>query len=172
MAAPLEEIARRAGVSKQTVYNHFGSKVEIARAMAGRRAEDIAGPLQSASGNPEEALTAYARGLLRKVCCDKQSDLMRAMVAAAAEAPDIARAVYEAGPMEARRRLAEFLRAETAAGRLKVDNPVEAASMFGGMVLGHRQIRTLLRVEHTDSDEDLDARARECARRFIRAFAP
>jgi TetR/AcrR family transcriptional repressor of mexJK operon len=37
LAAPMEAIARRAGVSKQTVYNHYGSKAELIRALVDRR---------------------------------------------------------------------------------------------------------------------------------------
>ena len=33
ITAPMEEIARRAHVSKQTIYNHYGSKAELVRAL-------------------------------------------------------------------------------------------------------------------------------------------
>ena len=41
LSAPLDEIARRACVSKQTIYNHFGSKVDLMRALIERRAQTI-----------------------------------------------------------------------------------------------------------------------------------
>ena len=41
-AASMEEIARRACVSKQTIYNHFGSKPELIRALVDRRVEEMA----------------------------------------------------------------------------------------------------------------------------------
>ena len=42
LAAPMEAIARRAGVSKQTVYNHYGSKAELMRALMQRRSASLA----------------------------------------------------------------------------------------------------------------------------------
>ncbi|HMO44296.1 MAG TPA: helix-turn-helix domain-containing protein, partial [Phenylobacterium sp.] len=42
LSTPMDEIARRAGVSKQTIYNHFGSKADLIRAIVERRVEEIA----------------------------------------------------------------------------------------------------------------------------------
>jgi hypothetical protein len=49
LSAPMEEIARRAGVSKQTVYNHYGSKAELVRALMARRVAQITAPLREPS---------------------------------------------------------------------------------------------------------------------------
>ena len=40
LGAPLDEVARRAGVSKQTIYNHYGSKGDLVRALIERRIEE------------------------------------------------------------------------------------------------------------------------------------
>ena len=37
LSAPLEEVARRANVSKQTVYNHYGSKAQLLQALELKR---------------------------------------------------------------------------------------------------------------------------------------
>ncbi len=56
---------------------------------------------------------------------------------------DVAQAMNEAGGAVTRARLARYLEEETAAGRLDVDDPGEAADLFYGMV-GARQMRALL----------------------------
>jgi TetR/AcrR family transcriptional regulator, mexJK operon transcriptional repressor len=171
--APLEEIARRAGVSKQTIYNHYGSKAELARALADRRAHEVIEILEApgAIENPQETLAGYARLLLNAVMNARGMAMYRMAMQAATTMPDVAQAIYEAGPRANRLRLADFLRAETAAGRLLTPNPLEAAEFFAGMVLGPYQSPALLGVAVDLTDAEIDRVAHEAASRFMRAYA-
>lgn len=173
LAASIEEIARRAGVSKQTVYNQFGGRQEIMRALADRRASAVAAPLTApgAFEEPEAALHAFARSLLEVVTSPRSTEVMRLTIQHAAEQPDLAEIIFDAGPRTSRRRLARFLAQEHAAGRLEVHDPAEAAEFFAGMVLGTWQLKSLLRLGEP-TDADADARARAAAAAFMRAYAP
>ena len=75
------------------------------------------------------------------------------------------------GPGESLRRLAAWMTEQDRLGVLAVPDPLHAAEMFCGMVLGHGHLRAVLGLPHPEAD-DGPARARETARRFIRAFAP
>lgn len=171
-AAPIEEIARRAGVSKQTIYNRYGAKPELVRALVERRVDSITAPLRlpGAEEHPEETLAAYARTLLQVINNGGYS-VMRLSIQSAAELPELAREVFETGPMRSRRTLAEFLEKENQAGRMRVDDPMQAAEFFGGMVLGHRQTQVLLRLATDMTDDDIDRLATAAARVFMRAYA-
>jgi AcrR family transcriptional regulator len=174
LGAPLAEIARRACVSKQTIYNHYGSKAELARAMSERRAHEVAEVLQApgAMENPAETLAGYARLLMRAVLNPRGMAIYKMAMQASASMPDIARAIYEAGPRASRLRLAEFLRLETAAGRLRTPDPLQAAEFFAGMVLGRYQTPSLLGVSIGLTEDEIDQVSREAAARFMRAYAP
>ena len=173
LSASLEEVARRAGVSKQTIYNQFGSKAELVRAMSERRVHEITAALLTpqAVDNPAEALAGFARALLAVVYQTKGSNLFRATILHAADMPDVARAMWEAGPKASRAQLAQFLARETAAGRLSCPDPQEAAEFFGGMVSGTYQTAMLLRIDLALDDAKIDRLAREAAARFLRAYA-
>jgi len=173
VSVSMDEIARRAGVSKQTVYNHYGSKADLVRALAKRRVDDITAPLAGpdAAENPAEALAGYARVLLNAAFAPKGSGLFRTAMLHASDMPDVARAMWEAGPRASRVRLAEFLILETRAGRLFCPNPQEAAEFFGGMVTGTYQTAMLLGVELNLDDARIDRIATEAAFRFMRAYA-
>ena len=171
--APMDEIARLAGVSKQTIYNHFGSKAEMVRVLAARRVSEITAALESpgAMDDPHSALAGYGRVLLQVMLQPRGLSLVRMCMLGAEAMPDVARAMYEAGPRSSRRRLADFLEAETRAGRLACADPVEAAEFFGGMVVSTRQMALMLGVPSKLSAADVDRIAEEAATRFLKAYA-
>jgi TetR/AcrR family transcriptional repressor of mexJK operon len=172
LAAPIEEIARRAGVSKQTIYNRYGSKSELVRALVERRVASITAPLRSpgAGDRPEETLAAYARTLLGVISKGSYA-VMRLSIQSASEMPDMAREVFETGPKRSRQELADFLEMEDRNGRLKIDDPMQAAEFFGGMVLGHRQTKALLRLGEDLTEAEIEQLAAAAARVFMRAYA-
>ena len=174
LAAPLDEIARRAGVSKQTIYNHYGSKADLVRALIERRAKLMAAPLEAplAEAFPHEALAGFARSLLETVTLERGVALFRLLILSAPTTPEIARSAFEASVRDGRERLAEFLGREARAGRLAIADPCEAASFFTGMVIAHHQIQALFGLPSDLSPQRIDRIARESARRFMRAYAP
>lgn len=172
LMASMEEIARRAGVSKQTIYNHYGSKAELARAMAERRAHEIGQALDEpgAVDRPEETLAAYARSLLTVMLQPRGLAIYRMAMASATAMPEVSRAIYEAGPRASRRHLADFLRLENAAGRLSCPDPLQAAEFFGGMVLNRYQTAALLGMEISLAEDEIAQVAEEATARFMRAY--
>jgi AcrR family transcriptional regulator len=172
--APVEEIARRAGVSKQTVYNHYGSKEDLLRALFERRRELIMEPFSAAHDDEplEDRLAAYVQRMVEAYLGVGRNSVLRTAVAASIARPQIGVMVYEAGPQPARERLVAFLAAEAAAGRIAAPNPGEAADFLFGMAAGSVILRVLLDAPVERRAHVLAARARECARRFLRAYAP
>lgn len=170
MAASMDEIARRAGVSKQTLYNRYPTKGDIGRALAARRADDITAPLRG-EGDAEAILTAMAATVIGKTCSPDKGVSLRGVALMSPDQPEIARAIYEAGPGTGLKRLAGWLAEQDRLGLLSIPDPDHAAEMFVGMALGHGHLRAMLGVPHPRMDR-IEACARETARRFMRAYAP
>jgi AcrR family transcriptional regulator len=173
LAAPLDEIARRAGVSKQTIYNHYGSKAELVRALIERRSRMVNAALEAplAQAYPEEALAAWARAVLTTATMERGVSLFRLLIQSVPTMPELTRMAFEAAIRSGRVRLAEFLAREARAGRLAIDDPVQAASFFAGMVVSHHQIQGLFGIPSDLTAESIDAIAKEAARRFLRAYS-
>ena len=173
LAASLEEIARRAGVSKQTIYNHYGSKAELLRALMERRVDAITAALDMPGGEerPEPALAEFARTMMAGMFSPNAGAFMRVIALGAGEAPDLAETFYAAGPRSSRARLAQFLERETAAGRLDVPDPSRAAEFFIGMVVSSFQLAVILGLTPSLAESDVGGVAAEAAKRFVRAYA-
>ncbi len=174
LSAPLDEVAKRAGVSKQTIYNHYGSKGDLVRALIERRAKTISAPLTlpGAEAMPLETLAAYAEMLLRTVMIDRGVAMIRLLIASAGQDAELVRTALPAGFRASRSPLTDFLRRETAAGRLAIDDPAQAADFFVGMVIANHQLEALLGLPTRLTAERVPSLAREAARRFVRAYAP
>jgi TetR/AcrR family transcriptional repressor of mexJK operon len=173
ISAPMEAIARRASVSKQTIYNHYGSKAELVRALALRRVHEMTAPLETPEGldDPAQGLAGFARVLLGAVLSPGGMNIYRMAMISAFDMPDVARAMFEAGPKESRLKLARYLALETEAGRLDCPDPLQAAEFFAGMVINSQQSAALLGLPVTLTEAKIDAIATEAAARFMRAYA-
>jgi len=166
--ASMAEIARMAGVSKQTLYNRYPSKSELARALLTRRSLSITSPLEN-TGSPQQALSGMAMGLLTQVVKANSSEHLRALAFVSREDHELAAAVFDAGPARSLRRLSQWLKDRNAQGQLAIQNPDQAAEIFVGMVLGHAHLRMVLGLE--TPEKDMVQHANETARRFVRAYA-
>jgi AcrR family transcriptional regulator len=174
LSAPIDEIARRAGVSKQTIYNHYGSKAGLVGALIARRinliTEPLAGP--TAEAFPEAALAAYGRAVLTVAVAERSVAMLRLVIESVPAAGELGRATHEGGVRASLVRLAAFLEHETHLGRMGVKDAIQGADFFFGMVTSHHQMSRLLGAPTELDEARIDAIAREAAHRFMRAYAP
>ena len=167
--APIEEVARRAGVSKQTIYNHYRSKTELVRVLVERRRSLVTATLDEAPPEQpiEVTLARYATTILEAMMSPNSLQLMRMAITSAVEMPELARAIYDAGIGAASRHLADYLSHRP---ELDIANPKRAADVFVGMATGRLQTRLLMGVESGFEPGQVPARAAEAADRFVRAY--
>lgn len=173
-AASMDAIAAAAGVSKQTVYHHFGNKTALFEAVIGRLSAMISLPLVDGHAHdrtPLETLTTLGRHALEFLLCRQALAFMRLMVAEASKFDGLAESL-RAGMETTTQVLVGYLAEETARGRLAIDQPRHAAMMFFGMLLSEYRFRGLIGLQPELSPDEMDDHARAVARAFVKAFAP
>jgi TetR/AcrR family transcriptional repressor of mexJK operon len=174
-ATSMDAIAAAAGVSKQTVYHHFGDKNALFKAAIGRVSDMISRPLLAGHAHdlpPLETLTIFGRHILEFLLCGQSLAFMRLLIAEAPKFEGLADAVIQLGMESTTQVMARYLAEETARRRLAVDEPRRAALMFFGMLVSEYRFRGLLGVQPSLSPAEMDTHARVVAGAFLRAFGP
>lgn len=133
-AASMDRIAADAGASKRTVYNHFPSKQDLFRAVVqALYAELLTAIAAPPAGAPAaDALRTFAEAFLAHMDNPRLRALLRLVIAENPRFPELTAIHFEAGKEPAVSRLSEWLRGETAAGRMATAQPTLAAEQFLG----------------------------------------
>lgn len=172
-AASMDAIANAAKVSKQTVYNHFGSKEDLFAAMVRGTCDTMTLALAEAArdGNPEKTLRAIAQRFMNMTFSEDKLAMHRILMAEVPRFPDLGRIFYQSGPAVIRRFLADYFREQTRRGTLKVSNPQITAEQFISMVTSCR-IRSELGVEPVPDEKEREQYIQNAVDLLLRACAP
>jgi AcrR family transcriptional regulator len=138
-AVSMDSIAREAGVSKATIYAHFGSKEELFGAVVADVAEQRFGGFSALELDPldiEASLGTIARRFLDLVLSPEAVAVNRIIIGEVTRFPVLGEVFWQSGPERNRNQIEGFLRRAAAAGSLIVDDPRLAAEQFASLVRG------------------------------------
>lgn len=134
-ATSVDMVVERAGVSKPTLYSHFGGKAELFAAVVQAQADEFAShSCELAQRPPTEGLRALGVMYLDMVTGQEALQIHRAVVAEGHNFPQIAEMFYEAGPRRVHGMVECYLRDQDRKGALRVPCPDLAAGLFLGML--------------------------------------
>ncbi|QNR98057.1 TetR/AcrR family transcriptional regulator [Stenotrophomonas sp. 169] len=170
----MDTIAAQAGVSKLTVYSHFGDKEALfTEAVKSKCIEMLPDTLfvAEAEGPLRDQLLGIAHAFFDMVTSDAAVSVQRVMMAP--ETDDRLREMFwQAGPKRTTDALAEFLRARATGGELEIDDFPTAALQLMTLVKG--ELHTHLMCGLRPALAACDARTHVAASVdfFLRAYAP
>lgn len=170
--ASVDTIAKIAGVSKATVYTRFSSKEAMFEAVVERERQrrHLDDVLTDSNPDFETRLRAWAAGMVQVFTDPVTAKVYRMVVAESPRFPELGRAFYRSAPMASRERLASQLAAHGAEAGLAIDDPMQAAADFIGLLRGDLQLRVLLDVEHQPDANRIDAIVDHAVRTFLKAY--
>jgi AcrR family transcriptional regulator len=174
-AASMDDIARRAGMSKKTLYRVFDTKeLLFAAVIAGRRAvldAMMSGDEFSGRESPEKVLRSYLGKLARFVLAPRQAALYRLVIAESLRTPELAHAFYREGPCKGRLVLERWLSAQHELATLHVPDPERDAAMLCSMVVSELQMRFLIGELRAPDDALIDATVNRAVDLFLHGAA-
>lgn len=166
----MDAIAQAANVSKQSLYNHFGSKDELFRSIISLRAQALRAPLlETATARPpRDVLLDFARQYHALALSARGTGFIRMMVSASQRFPGIGNDLYAAGPEQTLDALATWIARQHDRGGLVAPQARLAAEHFISMLYGSVLLKGLLGVEDPSGGIDPETRAAYCVDIFMR----
>lgn len=163
--ASMDAIAADAGVSKQTVYSHFGGKEDLFRQCIKSKMHQYGLYLD---GVPADAplptvLATMGRRFLDLLCDPSVIRMHRLLIAETDAFPKLAQTYFESGPQATIASLTAFL----AKSDLGIDEPEQAASDFLCLIKGHYLTRLLVGCIHDISETEKTEHIERCIAQFM-----
>lgn len=171
----MEAVAKRADVSKLTIYSHFANKDELFKQVIRRRCDEKAMPecfMSKADMPAERALMDIASRFLPLIYSPDAVRLNRIMQAEAARHPKVIQIFYEAGPNRVRAAFSELLQAWVKQKKLVISDIPKATEQFFSLLKGEMLMKhILLRTPHP-SAEEMDKHIKATVALFLASYAP
>jgi AcrR family transcriptional regulator len=169
----VDDIAEAAGVSKQTVYSHFGNKERLFGVAVSEKCRDsgVDGDMIDHDAPPEELIPQIARRFVALIRSPEALRVYAICVSSTESHPRIAELFYLHGPKQTVDVLADYLRHQADAGRLAVEDADAAAWQFFCMLKGEAHMRAQFGLAPVPAEEE-EAYIDRCVDMFLRAYAP
>ena len=167
----MDEIANRAGVSKLTVYSHFGEKDVLFAEAVRQFADTFLSPSMTdiAEGLPlEEALYRIASNYYQALMTSQAILGMRMAISHRVQLTPLPSLIWREGPVRVAHSMAQWLAQRP---DLDPEDPAEAADLLMAMIRGQEHQAALFGQIPEQDPQRVEQRLRRVARRFARAFA-
>jgi len=148
-AASLDAIAKKAGVSRVTIYSHFSDKEALFQAAIGREMERLAQSQLPLPGDIplRDGLIAFGQALMSYLTSPDAVSFYSVLAGELRRHPRLAKAFYDFGPGTTHRNLSRIIASAGAKGDLTVTDPDEAAEHLIGLWQGLSNYKLALGLE-------------------------
>ncbi len=171
--ASTREIAKRAGASKETLYQRFPTKASLFAALIGRISDTLLASMADAfhvETDPHQALSDFGERVLLIMMTEEAQRLHHVVIAEARAFPELAVAFWEKGPGRARALLKVYLKELVKQKRMRAGTVEFASEQFLGALLGSVALRSTLAMPALlTSKASIRRWARDTSEAFLRA---
>ncbi|MBW8186482.1 TetR/AcrR family transcriptional regulator [Shewanella nanhaiensis] len=168
----MDEVAKKAGVSKQTVYSHFGCKDDLFVASIESKCvvHKLTEELFADPHHPEKALASFGAYFSEMIVSPEAIKVFTACVAQAETHPEISELFFNAGPEHLLNLMADYLTLVEQAGVYQFGNTRSCSVRLCLMMFGEMRMKLELGLGVEDLVEGREVYIQECVDMFLRAY--
>jgi TetR/AcrR family transcriptional repressor of mexJK operon len=171
----MDAVARKANVSKLTIYSHFANKDELFKEVVRQRCDKRAMPesfMAQARKPVERALIHIGTNLVNLLFSPDSIRLQRIMQAEAMHHPKVVHIFYDAGPKRVRAAFGNLLQEWNRQGQLAVPDIVRATEQFFSLLKGEMMMKTLMLLAPPPGAQEVRKHVRATVAFFLAAYRP
>ena len=172
--ASMDQIAAEAGVSKLTVYSHFGDKEALFSAAVRAKCEEMLPDdlfAQELKGPLRAQLKVIASAFFALISSDEAISTQRMMMALGQADDPLRKLFWEAGPQRTHDAFATFLQSRVEARELEIADVSRAAEQFFSLIKGEMHGRMICGLCAKPPRGDVAAHIEATVDMFLRAYA-
>jgi TetR/AcrR family transcriptional regulator, mexJK operon transcriptional repressor len=172
----MDSVAKRACVSKATLYAHFDSKErlfsDVVAAARSSLNESLAAITRNDDLEPAETLRLIGRQFLRFVTAPGPLALFRVVIGETQRFPELGQNVFQTGSNQILDIFTACIARAAARGLLDVPDPQAAAGQFIGLTKSDLHLRCLLEPLYLASDADIERNVNAAVAVFMSHYGP
>lgn len=168
-ATSLEMVIKESGGSRRTIYNEFGNKEGLFKAVILSKVEDVRLRLDGVpdGADIETTLIYVCRRFLRSILTQESLAMFRLLISKVDKLPDIGQSAYQAGPVISIEPLAQYLESQRQKGLLNFDCAEETSRLLVGMADNAMHIRAMLDLDYAPTEQEIDQQVTSAVKLFL-----
>lgn len=172
----MDGVAKRAGVSKATLYVHFDSKerlfAEVVSAARASLRRSLIAITRDENAEPAETLRLVGQQFLGFVTTPGVLTLFRAVIGETQRFPELGQTIFQTGSNDMLTMIAESIARATARGLLVVPDPQMAAAQFIALTKSDLHLRCLLEPNFVADAADIKRNVDAAVAMFMSHYGP
>lgn len=172
-ATKMEDIAKKAGVSKQTIFNRFETKdklfCEVIEGICRRHCPSEL-LLHDRTAPPAKVLSTIGNGFLTMISSPKGVAFHRLGMNESHTKPRIGKFFFDFGPLKMQQLLVDYLNRSVAAGIFEIPDTGKAANHFFALLKGRFHLRVALKVKPAPSKKEIMEHIDETVSIFLKLY--
>ncbi|AFV00600.1 TetR family transcriptional regulator [Simiduia agarivorans SA1 = DSM 21679] len=172
LSTSMDQVAEAAGVSKQTVYSHFGAKEDLFKFCVEERciANVMNEQVFSGSRPIRDTLLDFARHFQELIMSREAIQLCRLCAANAELHPEISAMFFAAGPEQVEAALKHYLAGKVDAGELACDDLDMACEQLLSLLKTGTHFMAILGLPHDESQNKAEQYLHKSVDMFLRYY--